>query len=207
MAPWLTARRRVPLAEVATTFRIPIGQAEADVLLIGMLGVPPYTGGFLVEVSLDGDDVIAHPQPFLSRPPRLTPAEGFGLLTAGRALLAVPGAGTQSLAFAADSLRADGVFLLPASLGTRLGAHGRYVSDYDLPRPGPAGQAKVEAAWHRAGFVPLADNVVWKPADTDDGTAARTRRRNRSTASAESADLVPADSRASRAYAPVTALL
>lgn len=91
MVPWLTARERVPLAEVATTFRITEAQAEADVLLMGLLGVPPYTGGCNVDVWLEGDDVVSFPQPYLARPPRLTPAEGFSLLAAGRTLLAVPG--------------------------------------------------------------------------------------------------------------------
>ncbi len=92
MVPWLTARRRVPLDELADAFDITRAQAEADVLLVGMLGVPPYTGGCLVEVTLEEDDVVAHPQPYLSRPPRLTPSQGFSLLTAGRALLGVRGA-------------------------------------------------------------------------------------------------------------------
>ncbi|CAA9244400.1 MAG: hypothetical protein AVDCRST_MAG20-1894 [uncultured Acidimicrobiales bacterium] len=92
MVPWLTARQRVPVGELAAAFGITRNQAEADVLLMGMLGVPPYTGGCLVEVTLDEDDVVAFPQPYLSRPPRLTAAEGFTLLTAGQALLGVPGA-------------------------------------------------------------------------------------------------------------------
>lgn len=75
MVPWLTARRRVPLGDLAAAFGITRKQAADDVLLVGMLGVPPYTGGCLVEVALDGDDVIAHPQPFLSRPPQLTPVQ------------------------------------------------------------------------------------------------------------------------------------
>jgi proteasome accessory factor C len=95
MVPWLTARRRVPLEEVASTFHLSVEQAELDVLLMGLLGVPPYTGGCNVEVWLDGDDVVAHPQPYLQRPPRLTPSEGFSLLAAGRTLLAVPGATTD----------------------------------------------------------------------------------------------------------------
>lgn len=92
MAPWLTARRKVPLDRLAAAFDITRAEAEEDVLLLGMLGVPPYTGGCLVEITLEGDDVVAFPQPYLSRPPTLTPAEGFSLLTAGRALLGVTGA-------------------------------------------------------------------------------------------------------------------
>jgi hypothetical protein len=42
-------------------FDITRARRRTDVLLVGMLGVPPYTGGCLVEVSLDEDDVVAHP--------------------------------------------------------------------------------------------------------------------------------------------------
>jgi proteasome accessory factor C len=106
MVPWLTSRRRVTLDELADTFHISVEQAEDDVLLMGMLGVPPYTGGCNVEVWLDGDDVVAHPQPYLARPPRLTPSEGFTLLTAGRTLLAVPGAAAGPLERALAKLAA-----------------------------------------------------------------------------------------------------
>jgi len=89
MIPWLVSRRRVPLVEVARAFGITVDQAEKDVLLAGMIGVPPYTGGFLLEVILDDDGaaVEAFPQPYLTRPPRLTAAQGFALLASAQGLL------------------------------------------------------------------------------------------------------------------------
>lgn len=65
--------------------------------------------------------------------------------------------------FAAETLRADGVFLSPVALGTRISASGMWFTDYEAPRPGPAAQKKVEAAWRRAGFRKLLDKVIWKP--------------------------------------------
>ncbi|MEX2659381.1 MAG: hypothetical protein WD232_06770, partial [Acidimicrobiales bacterium] len=107
MVPWLTSRRRVPLDELAAAFGITRAQAAADALLVGMLGVPPYTGGCLVEVWLDEDVVVAYPQRYLSRPPKLTAGEGFSLLAAGRALLGVTGAEPGgALARALDKLSA-----------------------------------------------------------------------------------------------------
>jgi proteasome accessory factor C len=89
MIPWLTSRKRVPLSEVARAFGISVAQAEKDVLLAGMIGVPPYTGGFVVEITLDEDEgyVEAFPQPYLTRPPKLTAAQGFALLASAQGLL------------------------------------------------------------------------------------------------------------------------
>ena len=63
--------------------------------------------------------------------------------------------------FAADVLRADGIFLTPVALSTRLDAAGVCLTDYDAPRPGPLAQKKVVNAWKKAGFRKLAGDVVW----------------------------------------------
>ena len=65
--------------------------------------------------------------------------------------------------FAADALRADGIFLTPVALGTRISASGVCFTDYEAPRPGLPAQKKVEAAWRRAGFRKLVNDVVWIP--------------------------------------------
>jgi proteasome accessory factor C len=88
MIPWLSARGRVSLDEVARAFHISTKQAEADVNQAMMIGVPPYTGGCYVNVFLDADgDVVADPGPYLAHPPKLTPAQGFALLASARAVL------------------------------------------------------------------------------------------------------------------------
>jgi proteasome accessory factor C len=91
MIPWLVSRGRIPLVDVARAFGISVAQAEKDVLLAGMIGVPPYTGGFQVEITLDDDEgyVEAFSQPYLTRPPRLTAAQGFALLASAQGLLDV----------------------------------------------------------------------------------------------------------------------
>lgn len=88
MIPWLTARGRVPLEDLARAFDISVKQAEADVNQASMIGVPPYTGGYYVDVYLEDDGTVdAHPGPFLVRPPRLSAAQGFALLASAQALL------------------------------------------------------------------------------------------------------------------------
>jgi proteasome accessory factor C len=96
MIPWLSARGRVSLDEVARAFHISTKQAEADVNQAMMIGVPPYTGGCYVNVYLDADgDVVADPGPYLSHPPKLTPAQGFALLASARAVLDAADAGLE----------------------------------------------------------------------------------------------------------------
>jgi proteasome accessory factor C len=57
-----------------------------------MIGVPPYTGGCGIEITLDEDEgfVEAFPQPYLTRPPRLSTAQGFALLASAQGLLEFP---------------------------------------------------------------------------------------------------------------------
>ena len=91
MVPWLLGNTPISLDQVAAAFGISRRQAEADVLLAGMIGVPPYGGGDSPEIYLDGDGETVHSayQPILSHPPRFTPREGLVVLASGRALLAV----------------------------------------------------------------------------------------------------------------------
>ncbi|MEO7837455.1 MAG: WYL domain-containing protein [Acidimicrobiales bacterium] len=96
MVPWLLREGGAPVSEIAARF----GIAEADVIgdleLVGLCGMPPYGGGDLIDIIVDEDGwVSAFAGPFFTRPMRLTPAEGFAVLAAGRALLAVPGAEQQ----------------------------------------------------------------------------------------------------------------
>lgn len=105
LIPWVAARGRVPVAEVAARFGITVRRAVKDLELAACIGVPPYTPDALVDLYLDGDDVVARPGPVFRRPPRLSAAEGVSVLAAGRALLDVPGADeTGALASALDKL-------------------------------------------------------------------------------------------------------
>lgn len=95
MLPWLVSEGGAYLHEVAERFGTTTEQAARDLELASMVGVPPYGPGDLLEL-LFGEDgwVSARPGPVFDRPPRLSPAEAFALVAAGRAILAVPGADT-----------------------------------------------------------------------------------------------------------------
>lgn len=93
MVPWLLSEGGAEVSEIAARFGIDEADVIGDLEMVGLCGVPPYGGGDLIDIIVDEDGwVTAFAGPFFARPMRLTPAEGFAVLAAGRALLAVPGA-------------------------------------------------------------------------------------------------------------------
>ncbi len=122
MLPWLLAEERTTVSAIAARFDIAETEVLRDLELVGMCGVPPYGPADLIEVVVDGDDVYAFDHGLFNKPLRLTPAEGFAVLAAGQALLAVPGA---------DAGGALGSAL--AKLEDALDAAGRLVVDLPVP--------------------------------------------------------------------------
>lgn len=95
------------IEELAGRFGMLPEDVVAELELAACCGLPPYTPDELIELLVDGDQVVAQRVGELGRPHRLTPAEGFAVAAAARALLAVPGADpTGSLAGALAKLEA-----------------------------------------------------------------------------------------------------
>ena len=91
IVPWIVANPGASKEEIATRFGMTLEQLDEDLLLVLMIGVPPYSPGDYLDVDDDGEFVTIRLADQFSRPLRLTPAEGLALLAAGRTLLAVPG--------------------------------------------------------------------------------------------------------------------
>lgn len=107
MVPYIAAHGEVSIAELAEAFALGEDEVLADLELLPFCGLPPYTPDRLIDLAVVDGYVSVRFAEYFSRPLRLTPAEGFALLAAGRALLAVPGAvGDGPLAAALDKLEA-----------------------------------------------------------------------------------------------------
>jgi proteasome accessory factor C len=106
LVPWIIAHPGTTKDDIAARFGLTVEQLDDDLLLVLMIGVPPYTPGDYLDVEEDEDGRITiRLADYFRRPLRLTPAEGLALLAAGRALLAVPGSdGHGPLATALDKL-------------------------------------------------------------------------------------------------------
>lgn len=91
LVPYIAAHGEVSIAELARAFGAPEDGIRRDLEVLPFCGLPPYTPDRLIDVAIVDDHVSLRFAEYFSRPLRLTPAEGFTLLTAGRALLATPG--------------------------------------------------------------------------------------------------------------------
>lgn len=107
IVPWVVERGGATVAEIAERFDLSEGEVFAELSLIQCCEIPPYGPDHTLGIAVVDDEVLVEPSAMLRRPLRLGPAEGFGLLTAGRAALAGPGADTSgALASALSKLEA-----------------------------------------------------------------------------------------------------
>lgn len=122
MIPWVVAEGGVAVEEIASRFGVTPEQAVRDLEQASLIGLPPYTPDRQIEIVVDDDWVAARPGPVFLRPQQFTAAEGFAILTAGRALQAMPGAEPHGpLARALEKLEAV------------LGHQGELAVDVDRP--------------------------------------------------------------------------
>jgi proteasome accessory factor C len=110
MVPWIAANDGPTIEETCTRFGISRDQLLADLEVVWLVGLPPYTPDTLIDVVTEDDRVWIHYPDVFERPQHLTPDQGLALLAAGASVLALPGAET-------DGPLARGVRKLAAVLG------------------------------------------------------------------------------------------
>jgi proteasome accessory factor C len=121
LVPWILAHPGVTITELAERFEVSPGELERDLELLPMCGLPPYTADRLIDVSVIDGSVEIRLAEYFERPLRLSTAEGFSLLAAGHALLAVPGSDPAGpLARALEKL--DGALGARGGLAIEFGA-------------------------------------------------------------------------------------
>jgi proteasome accessory factor C len=134
MLPWLMQRGEVSVAEMATRFALTEDELVADLELASMCGLPPFVDE-MIDVYIDEGTVFAGVPRVFTRPLRLTAPEGFGLLAAGRAAMALPGAEP-------DGALGRALAKLAVALGEAPGADAVVV---DLERPSIADEVAAAA--------------------------------------------------------------
>lgn len=110
LVPWVASNNGPTLREVCDRFEITERDLLADLQLVSMVGLPPYTPDELFDVVVEDSRVWVHVLPSFRRSLRLTPEQALALVAAGASLAAVPGADP-------DGPLARGLAKLAASLG------------------------------------------------------------------------------------------
>jgi proteasome accessory factor C len=91
MVPWIAAHDGPTLDEVGARFDLTPKELAADLGVMWLVGLPPYTPDALIDVVQEGDRVWIHFADVFDAPQRLTPDQAVALLTAGASVLALPG--------------------------------------------------------------------------------------------------------------------
>lgn len=89
--PWINEHQDATLDEIARRFDIAPNQLEDELALASMCGLPPYTFDRLIDLEIEDGHVRIRFAEYLARPLRLSASEALAVLTAGEALLALPG--------------------------------------------------------------------------------------------------------------------
>jgi proteasome accessory factor C len=91
--PWLMSRREgAPIDEVCRRFDVSREQLLADLDVVWMVGVYPYSPDCLVDVVMDHDRVSVQFADAFRHPLRMTPDQGLAVVATGRSLATAPGA-------------------------------------------------------------------------------------------------------------------
>lgn len=91
MVPWIASQGRPRIDEVCDRFDITRDELVADLDVVLLVGLYPYTPDSLIEVDLDEDHVSITYGNFFERPLRLSRDEGLAILAAGLASRTQPG--------------------------------------------------------------------------------------------------------------------
>ena len=92
IVPWIVANPGRTIDEVADRFGMSTGELLADLNVVFMVGLPPYSPDALIDVQIDDEGRVSiQLADFFSRPLRLTPSQGLALLASSDGLLSIPG--------------------------------------------------------------------------------------------------------------------
>jgi proteasome accessory factor C len=92
IVPWIVANDGPSVEEVCRRFSVGERELLADLNLLFMCGVYPFTPDVLIDVHVADGRVWINMADYFRRPLRLNPQEGLALASAASALLTVPGA-------------------------------------------------------------------------------------------------------------------
>jgi predicted DNA-binding transcriptional regulator YafY len=92
LVPWVVAQDGPTTAETCARFGLTEEELAADLEVVWLVGLPPYTPDALIDVVQEGDRLWIHYADVFAAPQRLTPDQAVALLTAGASVLALPGA-------------------------------------------------------------------------------------------------------------------
>jgi len=159
IVPWVAGRDGPAIAEVCRRFGVTEEDLLDDLDLLFLCGVYPFTPDVLIEVDIADGRVWIRFAEYFHRPLRLTPPEGLALISAGSALLGVPGADIDgALARAVEKLAAALGVAADDSIAVELGPAAPEI--LELVQRATAGSRRVELDYYSFGRDDRSSRVV-----------------------------------------------
>jgi proteasome accessory factor C len=158
--PWIAERDGPAIAEVCARFGLTRAQLLADLEVVFLVGVHPFTPDELIDVVIEEERVWIQLMPgAFARPLRLTPEQSLALVAAGSSLLAAPGTDpggplARGLAKLARQLGIDEEDAVAIQLGTA------QRETVDVLRQGMDERRAVRIAYYAFGRDEWTDRVV-----------------------------------------------
>lgn len=90
LVSWVMAHPDATRQEVCERFGISSEELLADLSLLSVCGLPPFSPGDLIWAEVDGDRIVIEFADYLARPLRLSRWEAVALLVMGRAMAKLP---------------------------------------------------------------------------------------------------------------------
>ena len=86
IVPWIAAREGPTIEEICTRFGLTRSQLLADLDVVFMVGLYPFTPDELIDVIIEDDRVFIRLADYFARPMRLTPDQALALIAAGSSM-------------------------------------------------------------------------------------------------------------------------
>src|SRR3546814_13583841 len=91
LVPWVAAHDGPTVAEICARFGITEAELAADLEVVWLVGLPPYTPDALIAVVQEGDSVWINYADVFATPQSVNPHQAVAPMTADEQLLAMPG--------------------------------------------------------------------------------------------------------------------
>lgn len=86
VVPWIAAREGPTIEEICARFALTRAQLLADLDVVFMVGLYPFTPDELIDVIIEDDRVFIRLADYFARPLRLTPDQALALVAAGSSM-------------------------------------------------------------------------------------------------------------------------
>lgn len=157
--PWLMSQPDgAAIDDVCRRFDVTREQLLADLDVVWMVGVHPYSPDTMIDVEVDGDRVAVHFADWFRRPLRMTPDQALAVVATGRSLASLPGADPDGPLARAIAKVAGVLGVDPSTVEVDLGE--TTAATLDVLRRGADERRQIELDYYTYGRDELTHRVV-----------------------------------------------